>query len=164
MSAGMAWYVLQVHTLHELDVRDDLLAAGYHAAVPREMTLERHGGVWRERERMFFPGYVFAQLTMSDKDYYALRGMEHVLRILGQPTPLPEDEALYIEMLTITPEPLDQSRGVLDGNRLRIVSGPLIGKEGWIIKLDQRQRRARVRLRILNEIHDINMSLIILQR
>lgn len=158
----MSWYVLQVHTLRELEVRDDLKALGYQAAVPREMTIERHGGVWRERERLFFPGYVFIELRMTDTDYHRIHGVDHVLRILGQPTPLDADEALYIEMLSITDAPLNPSRGVLDGDRLRIVSGPLIGKEGWIIRLDKRQRRARVRVHILNRIHDINMSLIIL--
>ena len=35
----MSWYVLQVHTLRELEVRDDIKALGYQAAVPREMTI-----------------------------------------------------------------------------------------------------------------------------
>ena len=91
----MSWYVLQVHTLRELEVRDDLKALGYQAAVPREMTIERHGGVWRERERLFFPGYVFTELRMTDTDYHRIHGVDHVLRILGQPTPLDADEALY---------------------------------------------------------------------
>lgn len=158
----MEWYALYVQPHTEIDVRDALSSKGIEAAVPREMTIERHGGKWRERARMFFPGYVFIGVKkMTDDLYHTLKHEAHVLRVLGEPTPLEADEALYIEMLTPTPAPLNASKAVKEGDNIRVVSGPLVGKEGRILKIDKRARRARVRITLFKEIHDINMSLII---
>ncbi|MDL2217394.1 KOW motif-containing protein [Christensenellaceae bacterium OttesenSCG-928-M15] len=155
----MSWYVLHVSPLREIDVRDGLIKKGYEAAVPREMAIERSGGTWRERIRLFFPSYVFVRCDMTDADYYALTNTDYVLRILGRPTPIDADEALYIEYLTPTREPLNHSRAIRDGDRIRVISGPLVGKEARIVKIEQRAKRATVRIALFREIHDIKMSL-----
>lgn len=157
----MEWFVLHVHAGKELDVRNDLLGS-YEAAVPRELCMERSGGEWRERVRTYFPGYVFVRCKMSERDFYTLSRTAGVLRVLGAPTPLPPDEAAYIEWLTPTLEPLGMNRAVRDGyKRIKVTNGPLMGKEAWIFKYDVRARRARVRMKLFGEIHDITMSLII---
>jgi transcriptional antiterminator NusG len=158
----MEWFVLHVHTGKELDVRDDLRGKEYEAAVPRELSMERSGGVWHERVRLYFPGYVFVRCEMDERDFYVLSKTADVLRILGAPTPLPPDEAEYIEWLTPTDDPLGMSHAVRVGyKRIKITNGPLMGKEGWIFKYDARARRARVQLRMFGEVHAITMALII---
>lgn len=157
----MEWYVLQVRTMHELEVRDALIGAGYEAAVPRELRLERRAGKWHYVGRTLFPGYVFVRCVPVGDGYYAVRNGKHVLRVLGAPTPLTADEAAYLAILAPSAEPLATSRALQEGENIRITGGPLAGLQGLIRSVDRHTRRCRVAIPLLGEEREISMSLLI---
>jgi transcriptional antiterminator NusG len=97
----MSWYVLHVRTGREPEIKAELKRKGYAAAVPTELRTERQGGVWRERERIVIPGYVFLKICLTDQDYYRVRGIPNVIRFWGsgRPEALREDEESYFTWL-----------------------------------------------------------------
>lgn len=150
--------------MHELEVRDALISAGYEAAVPRELRQERRAGKWHYVERTLFPGYVFVRCAPVGDGYYAVRNRQHVLRVLGAPTPLTAEEAAYIAILAPTTDPLATSRALQEGESIRITGGPLAGLQGRIRSIDRHTRRCRVAIPLLGEDYEINMSLIVSQQ
>ena len=92
----MSWYVLQVLTGSEDQIKDTLIGKGVHAAVPHELRVLRSGGRWLEREYVVIPSYVFVQINYTDALYYVLKGTHGVIRLLKDgirpASLLPEEE------------------------------------------------------------------------
>jgi transcriptional antiterminator NusG len=61
-------------------------------------------------------------------------------------------------------EIVDKSRVVFDENhRIRVVEGPLKGLEGLIVKVDRRKRRAKVRLELYENSHNVDFGFEVLE-
>lgn len=145
----MKWYVLQVLTGQEAETRDILMADGVEALAPAENRMIRSGGVWRQKVYMLFPGYVFVRLDYGADTHRRLLDTKNVIRILSSgamPSPLTDDEALWVEYLG--GGPLEPSVIALDGGQFRVVEGPLAALEDKLIKIDRHRRRAFVLLTI----------------
>jgi len=149
----MNWYVVHCLTGKEEDVKGRVQDAGVKAVVPRRILKERRGGMWRDVERTVFPGYVFVRSLMTIADYYAVRHVPGVIRILGnsRPEALAEEEITLILKLSMDGDPLGLSEVFVEGGKVAVVSGPLKGLEGRIIKLDARRFRARVNITMMGE-------------
>jgi len=152
-------YVLHVQTGKEMAIRDELRRGFYGAMVPREITPERKDGKFVWRERVLFPGYVFVDMALDLKSYYKIRGIPHVIRFLGdgKPVELPSSEATYIVWLAGNGKPLQPS--ILD-DATAVISGPLKGRESSIASVNKRAKRARVKVSIAGEVHEVSLSVI----
>lgn len=150
-------YVLHVQTGHELEIRDELRRQYYGAMAPREIALERKDGKPVSRERMLMPGYVFVDMSMDLKSYYKLKAMPHVIKFLGggQPLALTSAEAEYIMWLHNGGRPLQPSE--IDGAGA-VMTGPLVGRESSVISINKRAKRARLRITLAGEPHEISLS------
>lgn len=164
------WYVLHVRTGDELKVleqiRKDL--PGVPALVARQTVRERKGGQWTDKEKLLFPGYVFACAAMTPEVYYRLTGLPGVMGILrgasNVPTPVPDSEMRFVLRFAKDGEVPGISDLVMDGDRVRVVSGPLQGYEGQIVKLEKRRYRARIRLSLMGREQEIEMSVNIIEK
>jgi transcriptional antiterminator NusG len=148
----MNWYVLQVRTGQEPAIKGELNRQGYTAAAPTEIRMERKGGKWHEKQRIVFPSYVFIKIDLTDEDFYRVRDIPGVIRFLGvgKPEPICENEEYIIEWLRNDDNPLEPSGLVYcTGNKVMVVSGPLKGYEGTIIRINKRQRRALLAITIV---------------
>ena len=140
------WYAVQVETGRE-DASRDLIeqaarAAGLEGAfeelfVPKRRTLSKRSGELVEGEEPLFPGYLIAVAKPRDAEGVAaaLRRAPRFARLLaydGVFTPLAADEVAWICAFA----------------RRVVTSGPLVGREGLIRKIDRRKRTAYLRLRI----------------
>ena len=152
-------YVLHVMTGKELDVRDELRRVPYTAMVPREITLERKDGQVVGKERTLFASYVFVDMVMDLQAYYKIRSIQHVIKFLGgtSPAKLSGTEAKYIEWLANGGKPLQPSEIDKDG---KIIFGPLVGNEAYVVKMDRRARRAKLRVTLAGASQEINLSVI----
>lgn len=144
----MKWYVVQVRSGLEEDVRQRLADKGYAARIPRERRELRRRGAWREVNAILMPGYVFLGVKeLRDSDYHRIRHIPGVLRLLGEPTPISEAEAAFWR-LESTGAALEPSTLALDAaGRPVVLSGPLLGREADIVWVNRRHRRAGVRVR-----------------
>jgi len=150
------WYVLHVKTGKEVEVKNILLRdlPDIKALVPQRILRERNDGVWKKVIRTLIPGYVFVKVFMDAAMFYKLTGTPSVIRILDNekgPEPIPEDEMQIVYRLSGDGDPLGISEVFYEGGKITIVSGPLQGLEGQIVKIDPRRFRAKVNITLMGE-------------
>ena len=156
----MSFYVIQVQT----GLEDRFLGVAKRTCGglterllwPRRQLRVRRKGKWLSTRAPIFPGYLFAQLEAVDADsYWSLKRLPGFLRFLESNTnivPLnPPDTALLGHFLSFG-QIVGSSEAWFDENhRIRVISGPLKGMEGRIVRVDRRKGRARVRLELYQE-------------
>lgn len=158
------WYVLQVTTGQESNVRDVLHRMNVLALVPKENRLIRKGGGWTYKEYTLFPSYVFLNLEYTAENYYRVKGVPGVLRFLGSsglaPSHLSFLEAEWVKTLAGSDGlPLEPTkvRERPDGT-LQIVSGVLSSFSMHTIEYDKRTRRARVEITLCGQPKTLQLS------
>ena len=121
------WYVVQtvagrefaVCRLIESLVEDDVLQECF---VPRYEVQKQFRGQWRTCTATLFPW---------------------VLSNDGGFGPLERDEVAWIDAFTEKGHrTVGVSEGVIEGDRIIVLKGPLVGREGWIRKINRRKRTA----------------------
>ena len=168
------WYVIRVKTGDEEKVKT--LLEDYDMSVRvlyREVYLRKQGMVYNKKVRLF-PGYIF---VISDLDYqefdievtkikYANGKFFKNLRWDKEGTPalLPK-EIEKIRHLTGDNEVVETSIGFIEGDKVIITEGPLMGYESSIIKIDRHKRTALLELEFLGEVRETTVPLeIVLKR
>ena len=156
----MNYYVIQVKTRGE----DEYLQRAGHLLEENEATLVwprrnlriRRRGEWRDVVAPIFPSYLFLEAEeVTPSLYERFRRIPGFYRFLisnDNIVPMSsEDRTLLTHFLSFG-EIVDKSVVYFDeNNRIRIVSGPLQGLEGRIVKVDRRKGRAKVKLDIYSD-------------
>lgn len=151
-------YVLQVQTGKELAVRGQLLRDGISADVPRERIIIRKGGLWSKIIKVLFPGYVFVDIDFSAEMFHKINPVTGVIRFLGQPTPLRENEAEMIQWLSNGGEVIEPSNVISLEDGQIVCDGFLAGHEDKIKRLNLRQKKAAVEVQFGGKTHRANLS------
>lgn len=150
----MNWYVAQVMTGKEEGIKDCICGKDIKAIVPQKCMREQKHGKWREVVRVIFPGYVFLMVDLDAEAYYKIKAVPGVIKLLGDDRgaiPIREDEITLILRMTQNGDPLGLSEVFVEGGKVKVVSGPLEGFEGKILKLDARRFRAKVDISFMGE-------------
>jgi transcriptional antiterminator NusG len=150
------WYVLHVYTGKENDVVNVLSRQLLQckSMVPRRLLRERKNGIWQNKIRNLFPGYVFIYTDINVAMYYKLTALPYVIKILGNdrgPQPVPADEINPILRWHGSGDPLGISGMYVEGGYIPVIDGPLQGMEGQIIKVDARRQRAKVNISLMGQ-------------
>lgn len=146
----------------ERECRQRIRESGIRAEVPSRIMPELRSGEWRDREIVMLPGYVFVQLELTAKDYYRLSGVPDMVRILpggGRYDPVPEEQMRWVLTLANGGKPWGISEARDENGAIRVLSGPLTGRENDILRWDRRRRRAKIRVQVLNETRMIDVGL-----
>jgi transcription termination/antitermination protein NusG len=161
------YYALQVKTGAE--ARYVALARRQRADVDGRLFLLRRSlrvrrrGKWRDVTAPIFAGYVFFRAESGEIRFLeTLRGLGGFIRFLpanDHVQPLgSRDESLLSHFLSFG-DVAGQSTVMFDENsRIRVLSGPLKGLDGHIVKVDRRKQRARVRLSLYEESFEIDFG------
>ncbi len=153
----MQYYAIHVLTRGEDDYRRRLspYLEGRLLFVPKRALPVRRLGKMKKEILPVFPGYVFVESEdiLADLDFYWLlrrtAGFIRFLRDNIAPTPLNDHERLLLRHFMSFGECADTSKVLFDENdRIVVVSGPLKGLEGQIVKVNRRKGRAKVALDI----------------
>ena len=78
----MLWYVVQVRTGEERDIAAKLTDMGFQTLAPVENRPVRSGGAWGTKEYVLFPGYVFLQMDYNAGNYYRLKAVPGIVKLL----------------------------------------------------------------------------------
>ena len=118
---------------------------------PRRNLRTRRGGKWSSELAPIFPGYLFLEADeMNESLFLKMRripGFSRFLQSNQNIIPLSKGDRELLTHFLAFGEVVDKSVVYFDENsRIRVVSGPLLGLEGSIIKVDRRKGRAKVRL------------------
>lgn len=145
------WYVVQtvagrefaVCRLIESLVEDDVLQECF---VPKYEVQKQFRGQWRTCTATLFPGYLIVVTDRVDELESQLRRVPAFARVLsndGGFVPLERDEVAWIDAFTEKGHrTVGVSEGVIEGDRIIVLKGPLVGREGWIRKINRRKRTA----------------------
>lgn len=164
------WYVLHVRTGEETAVKDlikrDMPQA--NALAPRRIMRERKDGKWKDVVRTVFQGYVFVRCSLEDtKMYYRLSGLPGVIKILrgasDSPAPVPEEEMKFV-LRFAKDDDWGMSDLVMEGDNIKVVSGPLEGYEGQIVKVNKRNFRARVKFTLMGQEKFIDLGINVIEK
>lgn len=137
---------------------------------PKRRTLEKSGGALVEGLEPLLPGYVMAVARRGDLDKVAeaLRRSPRFARLVGRAgafTPLSDQEAAWICAFTQRGgRTVEMSEGFVEGGRVVVTSGPLVGREALVRKVDRRRRTAEVELGICGRAVTVKVGLNLVKR
>lgn len=147
----------------ELKSRRKAEEAGLEAIVPTRILPEWSGRRWREREIVMLPGYVFVLFNGTVADYYKLTAIPDAIRILpgkGVYSPVPSSQMTWILKLAGSGQAWGVSTAIRTDGKIRVLSGPLSGRESLIRRWDRRRRRAKICVKILDHPRLIEVGLV----
>jgi len=153
----MQYYAIQVMTGGEDDYRRRLVPSldGRTLFIPKRVIPIRRMGKVKKEMLPVFAGYVFVESEniLEDLDFYWLlrhtNGFVRFLRDNTSPTPLNDRERILLRHFMSFGEIADTSKVTFDENdRIVVLSGPLKGLEGQIVRVNRRKGRAKVKLDI----------------
>ena len=134
----------------------------------RKLTIRRQGKL-REELAPIFPGYLFIEAESIPPDvYWTLRKTNGFFRFLKsnqQIEPLDGmDRELLLHFLSYG-EIVEKSEVYFDENqRIRVVSGPMKGLEGQVVKVDRRKKRAKIKLTMYKQSFPIDFGFELLEK
>ena len=133
------WFVLWTHSHCEQLVHDQLAGNGFDVFLPTIKTWSRQKGVRRAISVPMFPGYAFVNHAMDKWSYTALLKTRGLVRILGERwdrlEAVPAAEIEAIRRVAAVDAPVMPHPYLRQGQRVRIVDGPLIGVEGILVQV-----------------------------
>ena len=142
------WVVAQVMSGKEEEVRKtcaDMLSKDVleDVFVPRQVRLKKYKGEWRKERRPLYSGYVF-MVTRDpealDKALIKVPGRHRLLKADDIILTVSEEEKEFLKRLGGSENLVDISVGYKEGDRIKILSGPMVGLEGDIIHVDRHKR------------------------
>jgi transcription antitermination factor NusG len=131
------WFVIWTHSNSERLVHDQLAARGFDAFLPMLRTWSRRRGAQSMIDVPMFPGYVFLRHAIDRRSHAEILKARGIVRILGarwdQLAAVPDAEVDAIRRLADAPVPVMPHAYLHEGQRVRIIAGPLDGVEGILI-------------------------------
>jgi len=173
------WFVLYVRTACEERVLGALKkridADTYTPFIPRKWYPHVKAGVVIGKElKPCFPGYVFVRSLKGDRDSIpglraAVQGMNEAYYFLcygGDKTDmaLREKERNFLERLMNAEFCMEPSLGFIEGERVRVVSGALMGVESQIVKINKGKRTAVIEIDMFKAKRKITLMMEILEK
>ncbi|MCC8044143.1 MAG: antiterminator LoaP [Clostridiales bacterium] len=161
------WYVVQVQTGAEEKIRmqcDSLLSPQVlrQCFIPFYEEQRKLHGEWSTRKKVLFPGYVFMITDQLDELRLSLRKVSRLTKMIGvgdEIIPLTDEEVLFLQGFCGEQQVAEVSQGILEGSQVRILSGPLVGKEALIKKIDYHKRRAYLEVDMFGRRQKIRLGL-----
>lgn len=129
---------------------------------PRYRTKVRRSGAWVDASEPLLPGYLIAVTGRIDLLDVALRRVPDFTRVLGNDNafiPLRDDEAAWVDAFTHTGRrTVEMSEGFKEGGKVCVTSGPLVGYEGAITKVDRRKHVAYLQLDVMGRKKEVKVG------
>lgn len=163
------WYAVFVETGEEDNVKERLryrFEDRMRFVVPRRVLNERKDGQWQRRERILFPGYVLVNGDISYNDYYNIKDVPGIYRLLRSeydPVRLDSSEVEVLSKLISHSETIDFSNVIIENGHVVVVDGPLKDMEGFIVSVNHRKGRAKVKFNLLGEERYVDIGVSVLR-
>ena len=144
------WYVIQTSTGKEEKIRQECEARISkeilsHCVLPLYEEKIRYKGQWHIQKKKLFPGYLFLVSDNLDALYEQLKKINAMTKLLGAGgdiIPLTQNEIDFLLRFAGDEELVKMSQGIIIGDKVTILSGPLKGMESTIQKIDRHKRKA----------------------
>ena len=135
LAAETAWHAVWTRSRHEPQVCGELAAKGIEAFLPTITQVSR----WSDRTKSIawplFPGYCFARFEPDLLSRVSrCTGVVSVLSNAGRPIPIPAAEIEALQRIVASGVQFDRFPQLEPGDRVRVVSGPLAGVTGRLVR------------------------------
>jgi transcriptional antiterminator NusG len=168
----MRWYVIHAYSGFEKSVQRALLERIERAGmqdkfgeilVPQEEVVEMKGGQKSISERKFFPGYVFAQMEMTDETWHLVKSTPKVTGFVGgsgnKPTPISDKEVAAI--LQQIQEGVEKPKPKVlfeVGEAVRVTEGPFNDFNGTVEEVNYDKNKLRVSVLIFGRATPVELD------
>lgn len=164
------WYVIQVRTGTEENIRLQCTARIPQAVLercflPYYEEKRKIRGSWNVQKKHLFPGYVFAVTEDIETLYEMLKSVMGMTRLLGvgeDIVPLTEAEVQFLKRFGGEDQVVGMSKGIIENSVTKILSGPLVGMEGTIRKIDRHKRKGWIEIEMFGRMQLVQVGLEIL--
>lgn len=167
------WYVMQVISGHEEKVQEQckllLSNESYEDCfVPKKKRLMKIKGSWKEVEEILFKGYVFMITNDPNRLALELKNILDLTKLLGKSEhtfyPLYESEVNFLKSFGKKEHVVEMSVGMIEGDNIMIVDGPLVGHEGSIVHIDRHKRMATIEVDFIGHKTEVKVGLEIISK
>jgi transcription termination/antitermination protein NusG len=133
--SGEPWYAVRTRSRHEKIVHAELARKGIEAFLPTVTKWSR----WKDRRKRvdwpLFPGYCFARFDATSMlPVLKCTGVVGVVSVGGHPAPIPAVEVESVRTLVSSELQYDSCPLIKEGSRVEVVSGPLRGVVGRLVR------------------------------
>lgn len=161
------WYVVQTRTgteesiqiQCERNISDEVLERCF---IPYYEEQKRIRGEWTTQKKILFPGYIFMITENVDALYEELKSVVGLTKLIGtgeEIVPLTEEEISFLESFGGENQVVEMSEGIIEHSQVKVMSGPLVGKEGYIRKIDRHKRKAWLEMEMFGRTQTIQVGL-----
>jgi len=133
--AEAQWYAIWTRSRHEKRVREQLQRKSIEVFLPTIAKWSR----WKDRKKKIewplFPGYCFARFDAADRlPVLTCDGVVQIVGNEGMPSSIPAHEVEGIRQLVESELSYDPCPLVKEGEMVKVVSGPLKGIVGRLVR------------------------------
>lgn len=133
-----AWYAIWTRSHCEQLVSDQLSVRGFQLFLPKATVWSRRAGKRRQILMPLFPGYLFVYQALDKRSHTEIMKARGVVRVLGdgwrRPAAIDDEVIATIRRLESLGAPVFPHRHLREGDRVRIIGGPLEGLEGLFVR------------------------------
>lgn len=111
-------------------------------------------GKMMKKKNPLFPGYLFFVSEKPKELQMLLKRIPEYGKVLGYdegPVPITSQEEEFLKSLVNKENTVETSEGYIVGDELMILSGPLVGKQGLIKRIDRHKRLATLEVEFLGQ-------------
>lgn len=166
------WYVMQVRTGSEENIRiqcervisKEVLERCF---IPYYQQKKRFQGKWHIQENILFPGYVFLiaqNLELLTENLKNVIGLTKLIGTGDEIVPLSEEETKFLLKMGKEDQVVELSTGIIENDKVRIQSGPLVGMEGFIKKIDRHKRQAVLEIEMFGRVVEMKVGVEIVEK
>ena len=129
------WYAAYTRANHEKRIAQELVRRSVEHYLPLYESVRK----WKDRrvrlQMPLFPGYIFVRLALRDRlRVLEVPGVARLVGFHGQPTPVPEEDLEAVRTCLAGHRRVEPHRYIQRGQRVRVISGPLTGLSGIVVR------------------------------
>ncbi|MBM4348605.1 MAG: UpxY family transcription antiterminator [Deltaproteobacteria bacterium] len=155
------WYATYIKSRHEQKANDRLIRKDIETFLPLIEKWSRRKDRRKKIKVPLFPGYVFVRTLMTPYSHLEILKTDSVVKILGtdgKPTPIPAEQIHAIQVLMKDNLAVTHYPYLKEGMRVRVVNGPLVGIEGFLIKIQPLKHRLVITVDLLKEAASVEID------
>lgn len=165
------WYVIQVKAGAEEEMQKKCrralpMSVCRSVFAPKFRKMMKFKGVWKEEERILFPGYLFIEIFEQSGKPEMLEGLLKPLSVLARPVcigggfyPIRQEEETFLRSVMDEDYVLGTSVGYVVDGSLVVTKGPLIQYADCVKRFDRHKRIGELELALWGEKRKVTVGL-----